>query len=89
MKFQQPCLAAPAMKPFAIAFDNADAGIPHNVHIFAADPASRPGAASLFMGLVVTGPTKVTYNVSALPPGVYYFQCDVHPTQMKGTFVAG
>jgi plastocyanin len=86
--FDPTCLAAPAGTAFTIAFDNKDAGTPHNVHIFSADPAQDPNAQTLFAGDLVTGPDTATYQVSALPPGTYYFHCDVHPTQMFGTFVS-
>jgi plastocyanin len=36
----------------------------------------------------VTGPTTTTYTFTApSTPGSYFFRCDVHPTQMTGTFV--
>jgi plastocyanin len=87
--FDPDCLAAPAETAFTIAFDNKDAGTPHNVHIFSADPAKDPNAQSLFAGDLVTGPATATYQVSALPAGTYYFHCDVHPAQMFGTFLSG
>ena len=87
--FDTDCLAAPAGKAFTIAFENKDVGIPHNVHIFSANPAEDPNAQSLFTGDLVTGPDTATYEVSALPPGTYFFHCDVHPVQMFGTFVSG
>ena len=87
--FDPTCLAAPGGTAFTIAFQNKDVGIPHNVHIFSADPAQDPNAQSLFAGDLVTGPATATYKVSALPPGTYFFHCDVHPTQMFGTFVSG
>ena len=87
--FDTKCLAAPAETGFTIAFDNKDAGTPHNVHIFAEDPGKDPNAKSLFAGDLVTGPNSTTYRVSALPKGTYFFHCDVHPTQMFGTFIAG
>jgi hypothetical protein len=85
LAFSEPCLAAPADKNFTIAFDNRDAGIPHNIHVFAADPSADPSAQSLFMGDLVTGPATVDYSVPSLPAGTYFFHCDVHPTQMRGT----
>ena len=42
---------------------------------------------ALFKGKIISGPEKITYNVNALPPGTYYFHCDVHPNHMNGTFV--
>ena len=35
----------------------------------------------------VTGVASATYHVSGLKAGTYYFQCDVHPTAMFGTFI--
>jgi plastocyanin len=87
--FDTNCLAAPAGKAFTVVFQNKDIGIPHDVHIFSADPAQDPNAQSLFVGDLVTGPDTATYQVSALPSGTYFFHCDVHPTQMFGTFVSG
>jgi plastocyanin len=87
LAFGSACLAAPAGQAFTIAFDNQDSGIPHNIHILASDPATNPTAQSLFLGELVTGPKSQTYQVSALPAGTYFFQCDVHVAQMKGTFV--
>ena len=69
--------------PFTIAFDNQDLGVPHNVAIYTDDSATK----SLFIGEMVTGPKKVTYEVGPLARGTYFFRCDVHPTTMTGTFV--
>lgn len=81
--FDQGCLAAPAGKPFTIEFQNDDAGIPHNVAIYT-DPSATT---SLFVGEIFAGPDGRTYQVPPLDPGTYFFRCDVHPTQMTGTFV--
>lgn len=83
IKFSTNCLAAPAGKPFTIAFDNKDSGVPHNIEIFTNSSATK----SLYKGSIVTGPKTVTYSVPALTAGTYYFRCDIHPTQMFGTFV--
>lgn len=83
IKFDKSCLAAPAGKAFTITFDNKDSGVPHNVDIFTNSSATK----SLFKGSTITGPKTTTYKVPALKAGTYYFRCDIHPTQMNGTFV--
>ncbi len=76
--FVQTSVTAPAGKPFTIAFDNEDAGIPHNIQI------KDASGGSAFKGEIVTGVTQTTYDVPALGPGTYTFVCDVHPS-MTGT----
>ncbi|MGH3847487.1 MAG: cupredoxin domain-containing protein, partial [Pseudonocardiaceae bacterium] len=85
IKFDKSCLAAPANQAFTITFKNEDAGVPHDVAIYTNSSATT----TLFKGAVVTGPTTTTYHVPALKAGTYYFRCDIHPTQMFGTFVVG
>jgi nitrite reductase (NO-forming) len=80
--FDMDCLAAPAGRPFTITFMNHDAGVPHNVAVYRDAEATQ----ALFKGDLVSGPATITYKVSALPVGTYFFRCDVHPL-MKGTFV--
>jgi len=83
--FDKTKLSVPAGKPFAIAFDNQDAGIQHDVQVF--DNESFSGT-PLLNGEIVTGPAKVTYGAPALEAGTYYFHCSVHPAQMQGTIEA-
>lgn len=85
IKFDKNCLAAPAGQAFTITFDNQDAGVPHDVAIYTNSSATT----TLFKGAIVTGPATTTYHVPALKAGTYYFRCDIHPTQMFGTFVVG
>lgn len=84
LAFDTKCLAAPANEAVTIEFNNRDSGIPHNIHIFR---GTNAGGQTVFAGTIVTGPTSTSYRVPALPPGRYYFQCDVHPTTMNGAFV--
>jgi plastocyanin len=84
LQFDPTKLSVPAGAPFAIAFDNLDATIQHDVQIF--DNPDRTGT-PLFDGALVTGVGKTTYKVGALKAGTYYFHCVVHPT-MTGTIVA-
>ncbi|HEU4571766.1 MAG TPA: cytochrome c oxidase subunit 4 [Candidatus Limnocylindrales bacterium] len=78
--FVQTSATAPASKPFTIAFDNQDAGTPHNVAIHKDSPTGQQA----FMGEIVTGPKVVVYDVPALAAGTYAFVCSVHPN-MTGT----
>jgi plastocyanin len=80
VQYDKACLAAPANTAFTIKFSNNDSGIPHNVDIMSSSK-------SLFAGKIVKGPTSVTYNVPSLPAGSYQFHCDIHPSEMNGTFV--
>jgi plastocyanin len=79
--FTETTLTIPAGKPFTLAFDNRDNGIPHDVVI------KDASGAELFKGDIVTGPKVVVYNVPAIPAGTYTFVCSVHPN-MTGTVTA-
>jgi plastocyanin len=75
-------LSLPAEGEAVIAFDNRDAGIPHNVAIYA------EGGDPIFQGEIITGPAVIEYRFPAPEPGSYQFRCDVHP-QMQGTASVG
>ena len=83
--FAQNCYAAPAGQAFTISFDNKDSAVPHNFDVLTAAGGTHLFGATATQ--LTTGPGSATYKVSAQKPGTYYFQCDVHPTQMFGTFV--
>ena len=74
----------PAGQAVTLTFDNQDAGIPHNIAIYT--DASK--AKNLFRGAQFPGVASQPYDIPALEPGTYYFQCDVHNT-MNGTVVVG
>jgi cytochrome c oxidase subunit 2 len=78
IKFGNGTLDAPADKPFAIAFDNQDAGITHDIAI------QDSSGSLIFNGDDVKGPGKATYNVQPLKAGTYTFICTFHPAQMTG-----
>ena len=83
LEFDTDTLSFPSNSPVILTFDNQDdvnTTGPHNVSIYADDTLAQ----SLFKGDLVNGPATVEYQVPALQPGEYYFQCDVHPT-MTGT----
>jgi len=72
--------SAAAGKAFTIAFNNQDAGIPHNVSIHTGDA----NGAQVFLGKIVTGPIIEVYDVPALAAGSYTYVCSVH-ANMTGT----
>jgi plastocyanin len=82
--FSTNCLAVIPDTAFTVAFDNQDAGVPHNWELFK-DPAysTRAGGAASPSD-IITGPDQVSYDVDALQAGTYFFRCDVHPTTMTG-----
>jgi cytochrome c oxidase subunit 2 len=77
------CLAVPANTPFVVNINNQDAGIEHNFAIY----DSFFQKTTYFTGPKVTGPATISLNPDPLPPGRYYFQCDVHGPAMSGAFV--
>jgi plastocyanin len=80
LKFDQTTPRAKA-GTVRITFDNKDSGVPHNIQFFNGGDASAP---SLGATDTANGPIKQQLTLD-LTPGQYYFQCDVHPTTMKGT----
>ncbi len=85
-KFDKDCMAAPADQAFTIELDNQDNGIPHNVSLY--DTADG-GKKELFKGEIISGPSKIAYQVPAQAAGKYEFICDPHEEFMKGTFIVG
>ena len=59
--------------------------MPHNIAIY-----TNPSASTvLFRGATFAGSRTETYRVPPLPPGTYFYRCDVHPAQMTGTLTVG
>lgn len=82
--FDKKTMTAPAGSLVTINFDNQDGGVPHNFALYQSSAATN----AIFKGDIITGPRKTTYTFTAPPkPGIYYYQCDVHPTQMNGKFI--
>ncbi len=63
--------------PIKLMFQNADAGIPHNLHV-------KGGGQDVVKSDLVTGPATIDVELGTLQPGGYSFVCDVH-AQMTGT----
>ena len=83
-QFDQSELRAQADGQVTVRFTNDDPGVPHNWAVYTDDNAGEAiGGANEG---ICTGPCseEITFELPA--PGQYYFRCDVHPTQMEGTF---
>ena len=80
LKFDTNTLSA-AAGAVTIVFDNQDGGIPHNISVHEGSDAK---GTTLGKTDLETGPVKQELKLN-LKAGSYYFQCDVHPTTMKGT----
>ena len=66
-----------------IEFDNNDANVTHNFAVYrsSSDTSTPLGATP-----ITSGPDKQTLTIT-LDQGEYYYQCEVHPTQMHGTLI--
>jgi hypothetical protein len=83
--FDTTCVVVPAGQKISITFDNQDPGQLHNLSGY----TDQSAADQLFTsGLPAVGPeTQGPAPFGPFDAGAYYFQCDVHPTTMNGTFV--
>jgi len=80
LKFDKDTITV-AAGSVTITFNNADSGIPHNFHLFEGDDAKGKSVGKTDLA---SGPVEQDLKLD-LTSGRYYFQCDAHPTTMKGT----
>lgn len=78
--FNVECLVAPAGEPLAVTLKNKDS-YNHNFSIYTLDLKSE------FTGDISYGGETFHYEVPALEPGQYLFQCDIHPADMSGPLI--
>jgi plastocyanin len=82
--FDTDTIDLPADAPSTITFENADAGVTHNIAIYQDEAHTQP----VFDGTDIVGPDSTDYEVPPIPAGEYPFICDTHPN-MAGTAVVG
>jgi plastocyanin len=84
IKFSTDEITVQAGEPVVIEFTNQDA-LPHNFALYTDESAQEV----IFRGELIVGPTKsIRYEFDAPDePGTYFFRCDPHPLQMRGSFI--
>jgi plastocyanin len=83
IQFDTDTIELPAGEETSLEFINEDQ-LQHNIAIYPDEGAAGDQSDALFQGEIITG-TTITYQIPALEAGEYPFQCDVHPTSMRGT----
>jgi cytochrome c oxidase subunit II len=85
ISWDKKCIAAVAGAPIRVTVINKDAGVAHNFAIWVSSSLKK----RLYQTPNLNGPATKTFIAPALPPGKYYFQCDVHGPAMSGTLIIG
>lgn len=83
-KFDKTTLDAKAAQPFVVDFQN-KGRVKHNIQFF-----DKQGGKTLADGagsdtVFVDGGKSETLTFTPPGPGKFYYQCDLHPTEMNGT----
>lgn len=88
LAFDVDTITAKAGTSLTIEYTN-DSGVPHNIAFYEGEDATAPViAVTVPYDEAQPGPGDVqtlTFDVPA-EPGSYYFDCQIHPAQMFGTF---
>ena len=82
-KFDQATLAAAPAKEFSITFNN-KGKTKHNLHFL--DKLGGKTLADGAEGAIIDGGKSVTLKFTPPVAGEFYYQCDLHPTEMSGKF---
>ncbi len=83
LKWDQKKLTAAAGQPVTITMVNQDTGVPHDFVIYR-DPARTQVLAKTDQ---CTAPCQQELRVT-LPAGKYYYNCSLHPVEMRGELEA-
>lgn len=87
LTFDKKELSLPSGVAAVIVLDNQDPD-QHNVSVYPDAEVARTQQNALLKGVLFPGPATRRYRLDALPPGTYFFQCDIHVTTMNGTLTA-
>lgn len=77
------CISVPPDTPWSVTVANKDAGIDHTFAVFDTSKLK----VKYFQSPPVAGPSTVTFQLTALRPGRYYFECTIHGPSMSGALV--
>jgi plastocyanin len=83
IQFDKAELTVQADGSVTVAADNTDTDIPHNFAVYTDESAQDLIAKTE----TCDGPCEDSVTFDIPEPGEYFFQCDVHPDQMVGTFI--
>lgn len=78
LAFDKESLDFPAATEVVLLFENKEA-VPHNFSLYESE-----GGDVLFEGETINAEGEIEYEFETPAAGEYYFQCDIHPTQMQG-----
>jgi plastocyanin len=81
LTFDANVIQAPAGEAFTVAFTNNE-GVPHNFSVYVSE-----GGEEIATGEIINEGQTDEVEIPALEPGTYFFVCDLHPTEMRGTIV--
>lgn len=87
IKFNLDTITFPAETDVTVAFDNQDAGVPHDFTIWESEAAATANdqSAKIAGTNQITGVAETQLDFKTPGPGGYYFNCTVHPPSMFGT----
>lgn len=86
VQFDKDTLTVQSGATVTVRIDNQDDGIPHTFSVYTDSSASQPLAEGSISD-TCSGPCSMETTFVAPEPGTYFFRCDIHPTQMTGTFI--
>ena len=81
LAFDAATITAPAGQPFTVAFSNLDS-LPHNFSVYVEE-----GGDLIAEGEIINEGQTDEVEIEGLSAGEYFFVCDLHAGEMKGTIV--
>jgi plastocyanin len=81
--FDANVIQAPAGEPFTVSFTNLE-GVPHNFSVYVSE-----GGEAIATGDIIEEGQTDEVEIPSLEAGTYFFVCDLHAGEMKGTIVVG